>query len=103
MQPTPTWSPDLVFGDLGADRGHHAGDLVAGHHRVVRRAPFGFDGVDVGVADAGELDVDRHVVRAGVAAGDGGLGQRLGRRGGGICGNSAHCESLFDMVASLKV
>ena len=49
---------DLVLGHLGADLGDDAGDLVAGDHRVVRLAPLGLDGVDVGVADAGELDVE---------------------------------------------
>ena len=46
---------DLVLGDLGADLGDDAGDLVAGHQRVVDLAPLAVDGVDVGVADAGEL------------------------------------------------
>ena len=69
---------DLVLGHLGADLGDDAGDLVAGDDRVVRLAPLALDGVDVGVADAGELDVERDVVRADVAALDGGLGQRLG-------------------------
>ena len=59
---------DLVPGDLGADLGHHACDLVAGDQRVVGLAPFGLDGVDVGVADTGELDVEGHVVGADVTA-----------------------------------
>src|SRR5271163_4202116 len=59
----------FVFGDLSADLGHHAGDLMARYYRVIRLAPLGFDGVDVRVADPGELDVDRHVVRTRVAAG----------------------------------
>ncbi len=81
---------DLVFGDVGADRGDDAGDFVAGHHRVVGLTPLGFHGVDVGVADSGEFDVDRDVVRAGVAALDRGLAQVARLIGGGVSGNSAH-------------
>ena len=72
---------DGVPGDLGADLGDDAGDLVAGDQRVGLRAPVAADGVDVGVADAGELDVDQDVVRADVAALDGGGGQGPARRG----------------------
>src|SRR6185295_5990776 len=50
---------DLVLGDLGAYFRDHTGDFVAGNHRVVGRTPLTPDGVDVGVADAGELDFDR--------------------------------------------
>src|SRR4051794_19620177 len=51
--------PDLVPGDLGADLGDIPDDLVAGCQRVRLRAPAPSDGVDVGVADAGELDRDQ--------------------------------------------
>ncbi len=81
---------DLVFGDVGADSGYDAGDFVAGHQRVVGLAPLGFHGVDVGVADPGELDVDGDVVRAGVAALDRGLAQVPRLIGGGVSGNGAH-------------
>lgn len=83
-----------VLGHLRAHGGHHAGDLVARDHRVIRLAPLGFDGMDVRVTDSGELDVDRHVVRARVATGDRGLGQGFGRRHGGVGGNSAHGNPL---------
>src|SRR4029077_1240110 len=78
---------DLVLGHLRADGGDDAGYLVAGHDRVVGHAPLGLDGVDVGVADAGELDVDGDVVRAGVTALDRGLGQVPRLIGGGVRGN----------------
>src|SRR5206468_10227607 len=38
-------------------------DLVPHHQRVLRRAPLAAHGVQVGVADAAVLNVDRHVVR----------------------------------------
>ena len=63
---------DGVLGDFRADLGDDAGDLVAGDQRVLLRAPVAADGVDVGVADAGVLDLDQDVVRANVAALDGG-------------------------------
>ncbi|AFE14183.1 hypothetical protein MRGA423_18945 [Mycobacterium tuberculosis RGTB423] len=47
-----------VLGHLRAHGGHHAGDLVARDHRVIRLAPLGFDGMDVRVTDSGELDVE---------------------------------------------
>ena len=89
MQPTPTRSPTCVLGDVGADLGDDAGDLVAGHDREGLRAPVAADGVDVGVADAGVLDLDQDVVGADVAALDGGGGQRLAGGGGGV-GVDAH-------------
>ena len=33
MKATATWSPDRHLGHLGADRGHHAGALVAADAR----------------------------------------------------------------------
>ena len=61
------------------------GLLEAGQYRPVidRRYPL------AEVIEANRY-VDRYVVRTRVAAGDGGLGQRFGRRHGGICGNGAH-------------
>ena len=50
------------------------------------------------MTDAREVDVERDVVRSDFAAGDGGLGQRLGRRRGGIGGNSAHDGLLFVLI-----
>jgi len=67
-----------VLGDLRAHLGDHAGDLVTRHDRIAGLTPLGAHGVDVGVADAGEVNVELDVVRADVAAGDGGLGQGLG-------------------------
>ena len=85
---------DLVPGDLRAHLGDHAGDLVSGNHRIARLAPLGAHGVDVGVADPGEVDVEPHIVRADVAPGDGGLRQRLGGRGRGVGGDGAHRAPL---------
>ncbi|NYD99959.1 hypothetical protein BJY21_001144 [Kineosphaera limosa] len=58
---------DGVLGDAGTDGADHAGNLVPDDHRVLDRAPLGAHGVDVGVADAGELDVDEHLVLADLA------------------------------------
>ena len=68
MQPTPTRSPDLVLGDGGSGFGDDARDLVAGNQRVGLGTPVAADGVDVGMADAGVLDLDEDVVGAEVAA-----------------------------------
>ena len=76
---------DGVLGHVGADLGDDAGDLVAGNQRVGLRAPVAADSVDVGVADAGVLDLDQDVVRADVAALDGGGDERLGRGRGCVC------------------
>src|SRR3712207_8332490 len=50
---------------------------------------FRSDGVDVGVADAGVLDLDQDVVRADVPALDGGRSQGLAG-GGSRVGGDAH-------------
>ena len=94
MQPTPTRSPTWWRGDLGADLGDDADDLVAGHDRERLGAPVAVDGVDVGVADAGVLDLDEDVVGSDVAALDGGGGQRLAGGGGGV-GVDAHGRCSF--------
>jgi hypothetical protein len=83
-----------VLGHFGTDRGHDTGDLMTRDDGIVRLTPLGLDGVDVGVTDAGEMNVERDVVWSYVTAGDRGLRQRLGGRIGGICGNSAH-TALF--------
>ncbi|GMA86078.1 hypothetical protein GCM10025868_13280 [Angustibacter aerolatus] len=77
--------------DVGADLGDRADDLVAGHDREGLRAPVAVHGVDVGVADAGVLDRDEHVVRADLAALDGRGGQGLPGCGGGV-GGDAHAR-----------
>ena len=50
-------------GDVRADLGDDAGDLVARDGRVGDLAPLAAREVDVGVADAAELDVDPDVLR----------------------------------------
>ncbi len=84
---------DLELGDVAADRGDVADDLVAGDAGVERAFPLALGGVEVGMADAAEGDVDRDVGLAGFAAleaeggerGFGGLrGVAVGGRGHGI-------------------
>mmetsp|Transcript_61967 Transcript_61967/g.170268 ORF Transcript_61967/g.170268 Transcript_61967/m.170268 type:complete len:382 (+) Transcript_61967:320-1465(+) len=53
---------------LGADSHHKPRDLVTRHHRKDGRAPLLARLVDVGMADAGILDLDRHIVRTDGAA-----------------------------------
>src|SRR5699024_6924069 len=89
---------DLPVGDVRADGGDAAGDLVAEGAREVRLAPLVADGVDVAVADPGGGDVDDHVAGPRVAALDGGDAERLigarllqgldGDRHGGTSGRS---------------
>ena len=81
---------DGVLGDGRADLGDDAGDFVARRQRVLLRAPVAADGVDVRVADAGELDVDQDVVRANVPALDGGGNEGFRRGGGGVSVNGKH-------------
>ena len=79
------------LGDVGAYGGDFADDLVAGDHGVDGVAPLVAGLVDVGVADAAELDVDEDVVGAGVAVfvveGD-------ERGGGGVGGVAMGCNHL---------
>jgi hypothetical protein len=73
---------DRVVGHLRADRADDAGDLVAGNGRVGHLAPLTAAMVDVGVADAAELDVDQDVTGTDVAPVDGQRDERLaGGRG----------------------
>ena len=89
----------LVLGHVGADRGDDAGDFVAGHDGICGCAPLAAHGVDVGVADAREVDVEGDIVRPDVAALDGGFGQRCGRRCRGVCGNDGHQQPLCRLLA----
>ena len=75
--------------------GNDTGDLMTRHDGIERLTPFGPHGVDIGVTDAGEMNVERNVVRSYVAAGDRGLGQRFGRRRCGVRRNSAHHSPLW--------
>jgi hypothetical protein len=80
---------DRVPGDRGADLGDGPGDLVPRRERVVRVTPLAADGVDVGVADPAEGDVDEDVVRADVTPVDGGPGERGGGGRRRVCGDGA--------------
>src|SRR5690606_22895083 len=51
----------LEAGDRAADRRDLADDLVARHAGIARAAPFGADGVQVGMADTAVGDVDLYI------------------------------------------
>src|SRR5262249_43061090 len=67
---------DAKLGDLAADLRDAADDLVSRNHGIERARPLVARLVDVGVADAAELDVDDDVVRSGLAALDGQRSER---------------------------
>ncbi|SHX54260.1 Uncharacterised protein [Mycobacteroides abscessus subsp. abscessus] len=52
----------LEFGYLGAYLGDDTGDLMTRDDGVVGASPLVADGVDIGVTDTGELDVDEDIV-----------------------------------------
>ena len=86
---------EAIVENMQAADGHFyyremAGDFVARGQRVLLRAPVAADGVDVGVADAGELDVDQDVVRANIPALDGGRNEGVRRGRGGVSVNGKH-------------
>ena len=79
-----------VAGDGGANLGDDAGDFVARGQRVALRAPVAADGVDVRVADPGELDLDQDIVGAHVPALDGGGDQLPGGGRGSVGVDGKH-------------
>jgi hypothetical protein len=83
----------LEPGDLVADAGHAAEDLVAGDGGPRGALPLAAHGVQVGVADAAVLDLDLHVARAGLAALEGEGGERTGGARGGIAEALDHGRS----------
>ena len=88
---------DLDLGDLGADRGDAADDLVARDAGIVRARPFAAGRMDVGVADAAEENLHRDIGRAGRAPGDLHRGEQGGGGGGavGLGGGSHGRESTL--------
>jgi hypothetical protein len=84
----------LELGHFGADGRDMADDLVAGDHRIDGVVPFVARGVQVGMAHAAPGDGDRHVVRAGFAAGDREETERLVGGGSGI-GQDGHAAIPF--------
>ena len=54
--------PHLVLGHVLAHRGHHAGQLVAGHTGVLGGAHVVSSDVDISVADTTELQIKRNIV-----------------------------------------
>src|SRR3546814_18762486 len=69
-----------------------AGNLVAGNDRVDGILPFVADGVDIRMADAGELDVDDDVVVVWFAAFEGEGCQGFGCVGCGIASRDCHVQ-----------
>lgn len=69
---------NLVSGDVASHGGDSTDDLVPRYLGVRNRPPLPPHGMQVGVADAAEQDVDLDVVRADVSAveGPGGQGAR---------------------------
>ena len=72
----------LEFRDLGADRGHTADDLVTGDAGVARAGPFTAGRMHIGMADAAEENFHFDVSRAGFAANNLHLSERVGGGGG---------------------
>ena len=81
---------DLEMGDVRTGLGDAADDLVARNAGIDCSRPLATGGVQVGVADAAEEDVDAHVPRAGVTALEG--ERTKGRVGawGGVTGGGDH-------------
>jgi hypothetical protein len=75
---------DLELRDMTADAGHATDDLVTRHARIEGPRPFASRGMQVGVANAAELDCDLDVVGARLPALDQIRGERLVRGGGGV-------------------
>ena len=91
----------LVWGDVGPDGGDQADGVVTGEHGEGVGTPVAVHGVDVGVADAGILDLDEDVVRADLATVDDGGGQGL--TGGGCrIGVDAHTNSFLLLWVSFR-
>ena len=77
---------DLVLGDVGTGFGDDPDDLVPRNDRVRLASPVAVDGVDVGVTNAGVLDVDEDVV--------GSDGSPLDGDGGEWCSCSGCCVGV---------
>jgi hypothetical protein len=88
------------FCDSRTNLGDATNDFVTRNARVNclhEAAPLVARVVQVGVADAAEEDFDLDVVWRRVATRDGGVGQRQGGAGGGICFGLVHvlCSYWF--------
>ena len=82
----------FVRGDVGANGGDFADDLVAGHQRVHGYTPLVACLMDVGMADAAVENIDRHVVGARAAAFEFYRGEGSGGRLGGVSDGGVHDE-----------
>jgi hypothetical protein len=94
---------DLEFLDGFAHLGNAPDYLVTRHYRVRLGAPVAIDSVDVGVANALELNIDANVVRLDVATKNG-VRAKVGRGvecGIGACG-VAHVPSVRGEEFSLR-
>ena len=76
---------NLELGDLAADSDDHACDLMTGNHREDRLAPLFETLMDIGVADAGELDIDGDIEGTDLAAVDGVRDERRAGSRNGVC------------------
>lgn len=84
-----------MLGDISANGGDNAGDLVSRGQGVLLRAPVAANRVDVRVADARKLDVDVDIVGANFAAFDGGQGQLARGRGGSVSVSGRYVSPAF--------
>ena len=82
-----------------ADLAHDPGQLVAGDQRVRRRSPLTARGVDVGVTDTGEPDLEVDLRRPGLAPRDGRRGEGTG---GGIDGVRSNLRHEAERIAHLS-
>jgi len=91
---------NFKFRDFRADGRDDAGDLMAGHHRILGAAPFVARLMDVRVADAAEFDLDGNVEFARLAAIESeGSDGRFGA-GCGVGFGGAHAWSFPNAVLS---
>jgi len=84
MQPTAARSPGLNFVTPRTDFDDPAQDFVTRHARIRRAMPFVADNMHIRMADAAKKDLDLNIQRPGLAAQNGGRGERRGGAGNGI-------------------
>ena len=91
----------LVLRHAAAHRRHDTGDFVAGHHGKDAGKPLVAHLVNVGVADAAELDIDDNVAVAWIAAFKGKWGEWCLHREGGVPGCLRHEKVLLKKLRVL--
>ena len=80
----------LELRDLATDAADAADDLMSGNVRIDGVVPFVAGGMQVGMADAAIEDLDLDILRARIAALEGGERERRGGRLRGIAGAGEH-------------